>query len=90
MEWKIANAKSQFSELISQAEKEPQVVCNREKPVAVVLNFDEYNRLRDLDIIVHRLPKLAKFAEYSIQLVDKKSLPEIILPSRSDRVDSLF
>ena len=90
MEWKIATAKSQFSELISQAEKEPQVVCNREKPVVVVLNFDEYNRLRDLEALVHRRPKLAKFAEYSIQLVDKKSLPEIILPSRSDRRDSLI
>jgi len=90
MEWKIANAKTQFSELISQAAKEPQVICNREKPVAVVLNFDEYNRLRDLDAIVHRRPKLAKFAEYSIQLVDKKSLRETQLPSRSDRRDSLF
>jgi PHD/YefM family antitoxin component YafN of YafNO toxin-antitoxin module len=90
MEWKIANAKSQFSELISQAEKEPQVVCNRDKPVGMILNFDEYNSLRDLEALVHRRPKLAKIAEYSIQLVDKKSLPEIILLSRSDRIDYLI
>jgi prevent-host-death family protein len=90
MDWKIANAKSQFSELISLAVKEPQIVCNRQNPVAVVLSYEEYNRLKDLDVVLHRRPKWAKFAEYSIQLVDKKNLPEIELPSRSDRRDFLF
>ncbi len=90
MDWKIANAKSQFSELISLAEKEPQIVCNRQNPVAVVLSYEEYNRLKGLDILIHRRPKWAKFTEYSIQLVDKKNLSEIELPSRSDRRDSFF
>jgi prevent-host-death family protein len=90
MDWKISNAKSQFSELISLAVKEPQIVCNRQNPVAVVLSYEEYNRLKDLDVVLHRRPKWAKFAEYSIQLVDKKNLPEIELPSRSDRRDFLF
>jgi prevent-host-death family protein len=90
MDWKIANAKSQFSELIHQAEIEPQVVSNRTKPVAVVLNFEEYSRLRGLEELVHKLPKWAKFAEFSIHLVDKKSLPGLELPSRKDREISLF
>jgi hypothetical protein len=54
------------------------------------LSYEEFNRLKDLDVVLHRHPKWEKFAEYSIQLVDQKNLSEIELPSRSDRRDTFF
>ena len=42
MKWKIADAKVNFSELIRKAEKEPQLIYNRDRMVAVVVSRDEY------------------------------------------------
>lgn len=45
MEWKLAEAKQQFSEVVRRAASEPQVIFNRDRPVAVlvaVADFDEY------------------------------------------------
>ena len=42
MEWKIAQAKEKFSQLIQEAGKEPQLIYNREKEVAAVISIDEY------------------------------------------------
>ncbi len=85
MDWNIAYAKSQFSELVEQAKSEPQIVCNRQKPVAVVLSFQEYKRLQNLDVLVHTAPKWSKFTDYSIRFLDDKKNSAIELPSRKDR-----
>lgn len=90
MVWKIASAKSQFSELISQAEKEPQIVYNRKKPSVVVLSFEEYNRLHSLDVLIHRPPKWSEFASFSEKLADEKVSISLELPSRKDRNGSAF
>ena len=44
----IAEAKSGFSELLRRAQKEPVIVTRRGKPDAVILPFEEYERLRRL------------------------------------------
>ncbi|HNF15426.1 MAG TPA: type II toxin-antitoxin system Phd/YefM family antitoxin [Leptospiraceae bacterium] len=90
MVWKIAAAKSQFSELVSQAEKEPQVVYNRKKPSVVVLSFEEYTRLHSLDVLIHRPPKWSEFTAFSEKLADEKCSTAIELPSRKDRNSSVF
>jgi prevent-host-death family protein len=89
MIWKIANAKSQFSELIQQASREPQIVYNRKKPSVAVISIEEYNRLRSLDVLVHKPPKWAGFVVFSEKLADKKGSFSLELPSRKDRNSSL-
>lgn len=84
MDWNIAGAKSQLSELIGSAMNEPQVIYNRKKPSVVVLKYEEFNRLKDLDVLVHSTRKWANFVEFSENLTQKNSI-SLELPSRMDR-----
>jgi prevent-host-death family protein len=36
--WKIADAKQRFSEVVRRAQHQPQVIQNRDRPVAVVMS----------------------------------------------------
>lgn len=38
MAWKIADAKQRFSEVLRRAEREPQIIQNRDRVVAVVMS----------------------------------------------------
>jgi prevent-host-death family protein len=89
MVWKIANAKSQLSELISYAIKEPQVIYNRKKPSVVIMSYEEFNRLKTLDVLIHSTRKWSKFIEFSNHLAEKNSI-SIELPSRKDRTAVVF
>ena len=42
--WKIAQAKQRLSEVIRRAEREPQILLNRDKPVAAVVTAQELDR----------------------------------------------
>jgi prevent-host-death family protein len=48
MKVSIAEAKSGFSALLKRAQREPVIVTRRGKPNAVILPFEEYERLRRL------------------------------------------
>ena len=48
MKVSISEAKSGFCELLKRAQKEPVVVTRRGEPDAVILPFEEYERLRRL------------------------------------------
>ena len=41
MNWNIAEAKQHFSEVVKQAGTEPQIIYNRNTPVAAVITADE-------------------------------------------------
>ena len=43
MEWNIAQAKQQFSEVVRLAAEEPQAIYNRARPVAVVVSTEEFD-----------------------------------------------
>lgn len=45
-DWSIAEAKAQFSRLVADAVSEPQVLYNRGKPVAAVINYDVYQQIK--------------------------------------------
>ena len=40
MEWKLAEAKQQFSEVVRRAADEPQTILNRDRRVAAVISAD--------------------------------------------------
>ncbi|MBI5186209.1 MAG: type II toxin-antitoxin system Phd/YefM family antitoxin [Nitrospinae bacterium] len=42
MDWKIGEAKQKFSEVVHAAQKGPQIIYNRKKMVAIVLDSENY------------------------------------------------
>jgi prevent-host-death family protein len=60
--WSIAAAKSGFSDVVRRAARAPQVIENRGEPVAVVLGFDEFRRMRDRDDKVLRWREFLRFS----------------------------
>lgn len=46
MQWSVAQAKQQFSEVVRLAAGEPQTICKRTTPVAVVLGSAEFEAFR--------------------------------------------
>jgi prevent-host-death family protein len=42
MNWNIAQAKQRFSDVIKKAAEEPQVIFNRDRPVAAVIGVEEF------------------------------------------------
>ena len=48
MRWKIAQAKQRFSEVVRRAAVEPQLICNRERVVAAVIDPGSAERLRSI------------------------------------------
>jgi prevent-host-death family protein len=43
--WNIASAKAELSRVVREAQREPQVIESRGDPVAVVVAYDDYQRL---------------------------------------------
>jgi prevent-host-death family protein len=46
--WSMQDAKNRFSEVVEAAQRAPQTVTKHSKPAVVVLDADEYERLRKL------------------------------------------
>lgn len=65
MKWKIADAKKNFSELIRKSEKEPQLIYNRDKMVAVVLSREEFESLEQIKACAPDRNLSSAFNEFS-------------------------
>ena len=65
MRWKIGQAKQRFSEMVRHAATEPQLICNRDRVVAAVVDADSAAKL--LGILERagsdRLPTLSRTSE---------------------------
>ncbi|WP_058556638.1 type II toxin-antitoxin system prevent-host-death family antitoxin [Thiohalocapsa sp. ML1] len=46
MPWNIADAKQRFSEVVKQAVAEPQLIYNRKRLVAAVIDADDYEAFK--------------------------------------------
>ena len=44
-QWSIAAAKAEFSRVVGQAARRPQILSNRGTPVAVVVGIEDYQRM---------------------------------------------
>jgi prevent-host-death family protein len=82
MKWKIAEAKTKFSELIHKAEKEPQFVYNRDTMVAAVISPDEFRELqamkdhaarRSLASLFDELREICAHEAYTIEVPERKN-----------------
>jgi prevent-host-death family protein len=77
--WNIALGKQQFSEVVRQSAQEPQAIYKRDKPVAVLINADDFEAFRQCHA-GQREPTLAA------QMVDPR-LTSHRADSRSDHRD---
>ncbi len=81
--WKISEAKARIAVLLQSCETEPQIICNRDKPVGAVINMDlfeelmEYRKQKETPTVMQLLRELdtIKEAEQS----------ELKIPSRTNR-----
>lgn len=82
-EWKIGDAKEQFSEVVRQAEVEPQRIYNRDRFVAAVLDaetFQEFERWRQQQ---QAATLATRFSE--LQRITGEEKYRLTLPRRRDR-----
>ncbi len=45
--WKVAQAKQRFSEVLRGAQREPQQIVNRDRPVAAVIDTDSFRQFEE-------------------------------------------
>ena len=57
MRWKISEAKARFSELVAKGQTEPQIIMNREHPVAVLMDMQSFEQFQ-LDDQERKRPKV--------------------------------
>jgi prevent-host-death family protein len=83
MRWKIGQAKQRFSEVVRRASAEPQLICNRDRIVAAVVDARSFERLRTLRDEEGRRSLAQAFAEF--RAVAKRERYRLALPPRRNR-----
>jgi prevent-host-death family protein len=81
--WKISEAKARLSEVVSHSVEEPQVLYNRKKPVAALIDMEEYERFLEYK----KSKKKKSIAEWLDELdeIKKQEPGDFELPSRTSR-----
>ena len=77
--WQVGSAKAKLSAVLQAAADEPQVICRREEPIAVIVGVDTYERSirKPSRSISQMLDELRE-----IQVSEEV---EIVIPPRADR-----
>lgn len=89
MRWKIASAKQRFSELVSRAAREPQVISRRDKPVVAVIRADELRPFLEWRA-ARRRPSMLELLAEARRICDEEGIDGIEVPPRSDRLNPLL
>lgn len=82
-EWKISEAKARLSEVVSHCVDEPQVLYNRKKPVAALIDMEEYEQFLKYKKSQKRPTMEELFAE--LDEIKKIEPGDFELPPRIDR-----
>jgi prevent-host-death family protein len=86
MNWNIAQAKQRFSEVVKQAAEEPQLIYNRNQPVAAVIGAEEFAAFEEWRKARSKPRTLADEFEELRQLMRAEGFEGgLELPPRSDR-----
>jgi prevent-host-death family protein len=83
MRWKIGQAKQRFSEVVRRASAEPQLICNRNRIVAAVVDARSFEKLRALRDEEGRRSLARAFEEF--RAVAKAEQYRLSLPPRRNR-----
>jgi prevent-host-death family protein len=82
--WNVAEAKAKLSAMLQSAAREPQVIENRGKEVAVVLGIEEYRRFKALEERSSPRAKMDEFLRLTAELRREGGVT-IKLPKRRPR-----
>lgn len=83
MRWNIGQAKQQFSEVVRRAATEPQLICNRDRVVAAVVDAASAERLRVMRRGASRLSIAAAFE--GLRALAKREGYRLKTPARTSR-----
>ncbi|ADE55682.1 type II toxin-antitoxin system Phd/YefM family antitoxin [Coraliomargarita akajimensis] len=81
--WKISEAKARLSEVVSSCVEEPQVLYNREKPVAALIDMEEYEQFLEYKKS-QRKKTMAEWLE-ELDEIKKQEPGDFELPPRTSR-----
>lgn len=93
MSWNIADAKQRFSELVKQAVAEPQLIYNRKRLVAAVIDADEYQAFkawseqraaRSFADEMAELRELMQQEDYELAVPERTTRPNAFNATRDD------
>ncbi len=82
-QWNISAAKAQFTRVISSSEKEPQIICNRGKPVSAVVHIDLFRELMTLSRKAGK-PTIAQLLD-ELKTISESEPIDIQIPDRQNR-----
>ncbi len=85
--WKISEAKAKLTALLTSCIKELQIICNREKPVAAVINVKLFEELMQIKKEEKR-PSIAELLD-ELKSIREIETAEIVIPGRKDRSNSM-
>jgi len=83
MPWNIAQAKQRFSEIVRQAAEGPQLIYNRKRLVAAVIDAEDYRAYREWSDRASRRTLADEFAE--LRRIMQEEDYELTVPPRSTR-----
>lgn len=92
MNWNIAQAKQHFSEVVKQAATEPQIIYNRNTPVAALIAAEElaeYRAWKEASVPPKKT-LLEHFAEMRQILIDAGDENGLEIPAREDRPNAFI
>jgi prevent-host-death family protein len=93
MSWNIADAKQRFSELVRQAVAEPQLIYNRKRLVAAVIDAEDYQAFkawseqraaRSLAEEMAELRQLMQEEDYELTLPPRSTRPNAFIAACDD------
>ena len=82
-EWSVVEARRQFSALIRAAEERPQLIKNRNRLVAVVIDPEEYARFAEWTSGTRGRTVAEAFDE--LRAICREENYELLIPERVDR-----
>lgn len=83
MRWKIGEAKQRFSEVVRRAATEPQLICNRDRVVAAVVDAESAERLETVRQRRRRASIAAAFEE--LRDLTRRERYRLKTPARTTR-----
>ena len=88
MSWNIAQAKQRFSEVVKQAAAEPQLIYNRDRLVAAVIDAKDFDAFRQWRERIQRRTLADEFTE--LRKIAEEENYELITPPRVDRPNAFL
>ncbi len=86
--WTIHDAQSRFTDMLQSSSKEPQIICDRDKAVGVLVNITFFQEFVDRKKRSYR-PTIEELLDELDEIMTEAPI-DIEIPERQDRPNSLF